>query len=49
MNTTFNASRIFHPFNTGTLLFGNVAYSEEGNSLIFLEVHSYIEHTERFC
>ena len=44
----FRATRLFHPLNVNTLLFGDVSYTNEENEFIFKEVQEYIENSNRF-
>lgn len=43
----FNATRMYHPLNINTLLFGIQRHSTEENQSIFNEVHYYIKQTSR--
>ena len=44
----FRATRVFHPLNPQTLLFGKATYSYEQNLQIFIAVQHYIKKTKRF-
>lgn len=44
----FNSTRIFHPLNIDTLLFGKTNLNYEENTVIFNAVQEYIKQTRRF-